>query len=360
MNTEEQTILEEQTLLEEQNLLGEEQDLLEKNVKIFNDGFDDFNNLKYEKKKSSCSIFKYLICSSLFLISIAGIGYGIKQYFFTKPLSDEPVNAAICAIAKEENLYVREWVEYNKNLNISRIILYDNNEVDGEKFEDVIGDYIDEGFVEIVDRRGVVANATQSNQEAAYNDCYNKNYKKYDWIFFIDVDEFLAIERKYKNINQFLNDFDNDEFDGVKMQWRVYGDNEHLYYEDKPVIERFLSKSNMHHVPHVKSVVKCKERDYVMTFYAHGPLNKEAVMVNLFKKKIGINDKPTKNFPVYLNHFYTKSTEEFINRKFNKTDVHYGAGNYISQLESVKKLYYEYNKVTDEKEKMFNALKNKK
>ena len=57
---------------------------------------------------------------------------------------------ALCAIAKNENLYIREWVEYYMKLGFSNIILYDNNNINGECFEEVINDYIESGFVKII------------------------------------------------------------------------------------------------------------------------------------------------------------------------------------------------------------------
>ena len=44
------------------------------------------------------------------------------------------MKTALCAIAKNENLYIREWVEYYMKLGFSNIILYDNNNINGERF----------------------------------------------------------------------------------------------------------------------------------------------------------------------------------------------------------------------------------
>ena len=49
---------------------------------------------------------------------------------------------ALCCIAKMENDYIRFFVEYYKNLHFDKIFIYDNNNTDGEKFEDVKNDYI--------------------------------------------------------------------------------------------------------------------------------------------------------------------------------------------------------------------------
>jgi len=279
-----------------------------------------------------------------------------------KPLDDTPLKLALCAIAKNENLYIREWIEYYKMLGINKIILYDNNEVNGEKFEDVINDYIENGFVEIVDRRGIVIQDNKygkSTQGKAYHDCYYNNYKNYDWLLFFDIDEFLAINYKYKNIYEFLNDFNN--YDGIKVQWKMYGDNENLHYENKPVIERFLSPTNFAYHNEVKTILKCKEYQFELKFGAHGVSNKEPIVVNMKKKRVKVKNfnldiKKYKDLPVYLNHFYSKSTEEYIQRKFNKTDATFGRNH--NSLNYIKRNYFRYNKFTKEKDEMFNSLVN--
>ena len=64
------------------------------------------------------------------------------------------VKTLVCGIAKLENDYIREWVEHYKKLGFTNVVIYDNNDTNGERFEDVIGDYISEGYVIIEDARG--------------------------------------------------------------------------------------------------------------------------------------------------------------------------------------------------------------
>ena len=50
------------------------------------------------------------------------------------------MRVSLCAIAKCENLYIKEWVDYHLKLDFDHIYIYDNNEVDGERISDVIKD----------------------------------------------------------------------------------------------------------------------------------------------------------------------------------------------------------------------------
>lgn len=42
------------------------------------------------------------------------------------------MKTCVCAIAKMENHYIREWVEHYKRLGFSLIVVFDNNDEDGE------------------------------------------------------------------------------------------------------------------------------------------------------------------------------------------------------------------------------------
>ena len=83
----------------------------------------------------------------------------------------------LCAIGKKENLYAKEYIEHYKNLGYDKIFIYDNNDINDEKFEDVIKNEIDNGFVSLIDYRGY--NGININPQLnAYKDCYKKNNKK--------------------------------------------------------------------------------------------------------------------------------------------------------------------------------------
>ena len=83
---------------------------------------------------------------------------------------------------KKENRYIREYVEHYKKYDVDKIYLYDNNYINGEKFEDVINDYINKGYVEIFNWRRQILPIFK-----IMNDCY---IRKYDQLIFYELDEF--------------------------------------------------------------------------------------------------------------------------------------------------------------------------
>ena len=129
------------------------------------------------------------------------------------------MKTAVCCIIRNENAYIREFVEWYKHLGFDNVILYDNNFSDGEDINDVISDYISSGYV--------IANNVKDKtiiQLKSYNECIAKYGPEYDWIAFFDCDEHLQLE-KHDNISEFLVSFD-DNVDAVLVNWMILVDND--------------------------------------------------------------------------------------------------------------------------------------
>lgn len=165
---------------------------------------------------------------------------------------------AVCCIAKNENRYFREWVEHYKSLNVDKIFLYDNNDANGERFEDVISDYIESGFVTIIDYRG-----RTSCQMPAYKECYRQFSTEYEWIAFFDADEFLELN-DFSDIHDYLNQECFSDCNLIHINWMIFDDNDLVHYEDKPLKTRFTRPANFDCIRtysfpenhHVKSIVR--------------------------------------------------------------------------------------------------------
>ena len=135
-------------------------------------------------KKAKLIIIYSLICFLFFHIKIFNISN---------------IKICICTIGKQENRYIREFTEYYKNYGIDQIFLYDNNDVKGERFEEVISDFINSGFIKLYNWRG-----KRSPQLKILRHCYKNNYNKFDWLIFYDIDEYINL-KNYTNIKDFLN-----------------------------------------------------------------------------------------------------------------------------------------------------------
>lgn len=282
------------------------------------------------------------------------------------------MNVWICACAKMEELYIREWIEYHKSLGIDHIVLIDNNDIDyPNELKTPIQDYVDSGFVEIQDWKGVL-----NVQQKCYTDVYVSNRDKFDYIFNIDIDEFIELPQ-HNNIKQFLSDTKFKDYEAIIFGWVMMTDNGHLYYENKPVRERFTEHVSFERYKKGKRVglKTCfkSNKDINILRSLHCPLvkkygsNKSEFLKMcdvLGNTVIGENENLKDNGSFsniewnadwyehgYIKHYYTKSTEEYIKFKMIRGRCDRLFGHYEQRYHEHN--YFIYNEQTLEKLEMF-------
>ena len=134
------------------------------------------------------------------------------------------IKICLCTVGKEENRYIIEFVEHYKRYGIDKIFLYDNNNINGEIFDLILTKYITIGFLEIINKRGYIG-----KQKSMFQECYEKNYKIYDWLLFFDIDEYIHLEN-HQNIKYFLINKKFDKCQSIYLNWIIHTDNNLIYY----------------------------------------------------------------------------------------------------------------------------------
>lgn len=257
----------------------------------------------------------------------------------------------LCCIGRLENQYIREYVEYYKDLGVTNICLYDNNYDGEEHFEDVIGDYIDSGFVILKNVRN-----EKGCQMQAYTECYKKYKNSYDWIMFFDCDEFLTFTNpEIKNLEQALSDSRFNCFDMIRVNWMIYTDNNMIYNNHEPLLKRFtepklpldstILNSGICLNEFAKSIVRGGLENVVFE-HTHSPLNINNCCTNNGIPTKGYSKRTPCNFDyMYLKHFRSKTIEEFI------TKIYRGWADKVELAPSymITSMFFVDNKPTKEK-----------
>ena len=248
---------------------------------------------------------------------------------------------SLCTVAKNENKYIIEFIEYYKKYGIDKIYLYDNNDLNGENF-DFLQNEIKSKFIEINNYRG-----KKRPQREIYNNCYINSNKKYKWIIFIDIDEFIFL-KTYSDIHIYLSQPKFIKCDSIYLNWVIHTDNELFYYDNRTLKERFpkinkdksfclgksIVKSNIKNI-HIKSVHSLDEKLKKCDGFGN---------VIILKKFYC----PTPDFEFnYIDHYQHKSTEEFVEKLNIKGDCVYKNNSTIKY----KKIftYFKDNNITIKK-----------
>ena len=249
------------------------------------------------------------------------------------------IKVCLCTSGKKENLYVKEFVEHYKKYGVDKIYIYDNNDLNDEHFDDVISDYIINGYVEIINYRG-----QNKIQIKAMKDCYKNNFLRYDWFLFYDMDEFIFLKDNF-DIKNFLN---QKKFDGCKvilLNWVLRSDNELLHYDNRSLFERFKKRGNkILNAIDVKPILRGSLLTKINDAHFINNRLKQCDGFGRRKEFEGIYDKNPDYELYYLDHFYSKSTEEFVN-KIIRGSVAYGPNKRFYILKN----YFDINKITSKK-----------
>ena len=262
-----------------------------------------------------------------------------KNYGTTKSKKKE-MKVGICTLGKNDNKYIREFVQYYEKCGVDKIFLYDNNDLKGENFDEVISDYINSGLVQIIDWRG-----KNKKQLKMMNDCYKNNNDKYDWLIFYDLDEYIHL-KDFTSIKEFLGQEKFNNCKKIYLNWVYHTDNNLMHYENRTLKDRFPEKESIlsekkisEHVL-VKSIIRGNISNIV--FDCEHKLSNELKGCNAEGLEASLEGcsmlKPDYENN-YIDHYHYKSVDEFI-EKLNLGDV-----NKTEELNN----YFEFNNINSEK-----------
>ncbi|MFJ9181221.1 glycosyltransferase family 2 protein [Streptomyces sp. NPDC102360] len=143
---------------------------------------------------------------------------------------------AVCAIAKNEEPYLKEWLAFYRTIGITDIFVYDNVSDDGTS--ELLASLNEVGLIHRVHwpRRQNV-----TPQRDAYQHFLNNHAANYKWVLTVDIDEFLV--PRDGNIHDFLDRVERERPDAgaVAVPWLVFGPNGRTKQSPGLVIERFLT-----------------------------------------------------------------------------------------------------------------------
>ena len=229
--------------------------------------------------------------------------------------TEKKYNLAIVAIAKNEQDYIKEWVAFHKVMGFDKIILYDNDSTDNTVEE--IRPFIDSGYVVYNKIPG------EKQQLNAYNDALKRYSSLFKYMAFIDCDEFLfpvdsretvlsVVEKAMKK---------NRRAGGICVNWVMFGSSGHETKPEGLLIENFTYRSKLPG-PGTMWIKTICNPDLVVRFgHAHYPKYKRGIygITPYGKKCIGWSNPINEYFGLRINHYFTKSKAQWIERR--KFDV---------------------------------------
>ena len=256
--------------------------------------------------------------------SVIGFFYSIVAHcsicFLKKETKKCKYKVSICAIFKDEGMFLKEWIEYHLLIGVEHFYLYNN--FSSDCYKEVLKPYVANGFVTLIDW------PIKYGQLSAYYDCYKKFSFETQWIAYIDIDEFINLKR-CDNIVSWLDSF--KKYPSVYIPWRMFGISGIM--EHKPgtlVIEQYTSAwSDYRDIG--KSIINTSYifpefKGQMHYFMAISPkLKFKFYPINEFKRFCYKFDYPvplfTKDLGVVINHYFYRSYSQHLWKDYQRGDA---------------------------------------
>ena len=236
-----------------------------------------------------------------------GLWNALKLKYRLKHNSTLPKHyLAVCAIAKNEGPYFKEWIEWHQKQGVEKFYVYDNESTDCTK--EVLAPFIESGLVEYIYFPGY------RRQLAAYDDCLEKYRFDARWIAFIDLDE-LIVPVKDKSIPDFLKRFEG--FPAVEINWLIYGSGGAKKKSPGTMMERFKFHSVSTHYlnRHVKSIVDTRRVFNLIGCHEAARISGYAADSHGNPIKKHFREREPQQDVIRINHYAVRSYEEFLEKQ---------------------------------------------
>ncbi len=197
------------------------------------------------------------------------------------------MKVALVCVARFEDYYLDEWLEYNHKLGFDKIILYQNDwRTDIEK------PYLQK---EIADGRNL--------QVPLYNHVLETN-TEYDWIAFFDCDEYLVL-KKHKNVKELIEEY-KDRTNVLGINWLIYGNCGIKNRYCNSLIQMFKRRTDKPD-GHVKVFVNARSGERMQL-----PHNTFGLAMDTNGKRFhGYLNYDGPLDVVYLNHYHNKTKQDW-------------------------------------------------
>ncbi|UTL89486.1 glycosyltransferase family 2 protein [Pseudomonas fluorescens] len=240
--------------------------------------------------------------------------------------------SCIVATARNEGVYIIEWIAYHLRLGIDKIFLYTNNNQDGSL--GLLRALHEHGFIELIESDvGPGGNA----QVKAYTHSIlaSADVNRFEWCAFIDVDEYISYDSsKFSSFNDYLEWVGGTGADVVALSWILVANTTTSNdWTTTPVTQRLQRVS-----PFQSNLIKCLVRpESALTSGPHYPISNNSYdmpIVNSERKRYASErlDPPSditrclhptfKNARLY--HYELKSFPELI-WKYSRNRGNYSA-----------------------------------
>ena len=223
--------------------------------------------------------------------------------------------ACVLATARNEGVYLLEWIAYHQALGFEHFFLYSNDNDDGS--DAMLAALAAAGVITWID--SVVA-APIPPQYKAYRHALSllPDILNYEWVFIADIDEFLVLDRsRFATVHDYIEWQSVQEVDAIALNWLMYGTFGALRYDPARLLTERFTIRHAGVNPHIKCLCRPRRFDDAQAHYPRAAPGMHPV----FRDSEGDPYQPLPQFAhaanpkaasAWVNHYWSKSLDELL------------------------------------------------
>ena len=206
----------------------------------------------------------------------------------------------LCAIVKDEDPFLEEWICHHALLGVEAFFLYDNESV--HPVHERLRSFMNGSFLTVVDVRG------KGQQINAYNHCLRTFGRHFRWMGFLDLDEY-AVPKRTKDLRVLLQDYEDAA--ALGLNWQCFGTNGHKARPLGTQLENYvLALDSEHWRKHIKSFVWPRAVGGMWNPHFAVPLQGGHTVNERHEPVIG-SFSPFSAQSGQINHYYYRSWQDY-------------------------------------------------
>jgi hypothetical protein len=230
------------------------------------------------------------------------------QVLLASKYGRRPHGVALCCRIRDEARYLEEWIEYYLAAGVEHFFFYEK--LSQDDYRDILKAYIDRGIVTLFDNWPHIPVSP-----AAEQDCIIRSIGRFEWVGFIDADEFVVIRNNH-SIGEFLSGYRTQV--GVALHWYMFGSNWHKNRPKGPVIAEYTRRAaapNRHVKCFVRPECVAKCRNSHSWYYRW---MRQAV-TEIGRRVDGSFSLPPTAESAWINHYHHKSDQDYFEKAARKS-----------------------------------------
>ena len=212
---------------------------------------------------------------------------------------------------KDEDPYLKEWLDYHLAVGVDHFYLF--NQDGSESSWEIVKPYIERGVATVHDWTNFEGNYEghtyffqKNRNHMGYIHAAQNYYDETEWLLKIDVDEFLFMADESTTVKEWLKKVNKKDTRAVRVPRIDFGSSGYETKPDGGVLENFL----------LREIEPSNYKDMANTDFLDD--NKRCFSSHRWSYRWFTPRKmitPEFSNGLRINHYYTKSKEEYFNRQ---------------------------------------------